>query len=169
VTAVRLRLLVLLSLSCAPALADDPPTIDYQPASCTVPDQAMSICAAITDDVQVAKATVYFRAEKQQYYSFVEMAFGGIDYCATLPAVRGNKTAAIEYYVQAVDNQYQPARTSTYRMVVQTNGVCEFPPIEKNAARAAAIRVFATHKKQGGKLDGAFDPKGVTFVPVASN
>jgi len=164
--AVRLQLFVLLSLACLPAFADDPPTIDYQPASCTVAGRPLSICASISDDSQVAKATVYFRSEKEKYYSFAEMTFGGIAYCATLPAVRANKTAAIEYYVQAVDDQYQPARTSTYRMVVQTSGVCEFPPIERNASRAAAIRVFATHKKQGGKLDDAFDSKGVTFVPV---
>jgi hypothetical protein len=165
---VRLQLfLLLLSLVCLPAFADDPPSIDYQPASCTVSGQPLSICASVTDDVQVAKAAVYFRAEKEKYYSFVEMSFGGISYCATLPAVRPNKTAAIDYYVQAVDDQYQLTRTSTYRLVVRTSGVCEFPPLEKNAARAAAIRVFASHKKQGSKLDDAFDPKGVTFVPVA--
>jgi hypothetical protein len=164
---VRLPLLVLLSLLCTPALADDPPVIEYQPPSCTVPGQPISICASIGDDVQVAKAAVYFRADDNKYYSFVDMVFGGINYCATLPAVRSTKTAAVDYYVQAVDDQYQPQRTSTYRMIIKDPGLCEFPPIEKNAARAAAIRVVATHSKQGRKLDSAFEPKGVTFVPAA--
>ena len=51
-------------------------------------------------------------------------------------------------------------------MNVQPEGVCEFPPIEKDAARAASIKVYATNKKQGKKLDDAFSASGVTFVPV---
>jgi hypothetical protein len=160
---VKLRSCAILLLLAGSARADDPPVIEYQPTPCTVPDSALSLCAAIGDDTQVAKASVYFRAEGQKYYSYVDMVFGGINYCATLPGVRSKKV--VEYYVQAVDDQYQPSRTSTYRLFVEPPGVCEFPPLEKNAARAAAIRVFATHQKQGGKLDGAFDPRGVTFVP----
>jgi hypothetical protein len=160
---VRLWLWAVLLLLAGPVWADDPPMIEFQPTPCTVPDAALSICAGISDDTQVAKATVYFRAEGQKYYSYVEMVFGGISYCATLPGIHSGKAA--EYYVQAVDDQYQPSRTSTFRMIVQPTGVCEFPPIEKNAIRAAAIRVFATHQKQGRKLDGAFDQRGVTFVP----
>ena len=45
--------------------------------------------------------------------------------------------------------------------------MCEFPPLEKDAKRAASIRVFATNKKQGKKLPDEFLPTGVTFVPVA--
>jgi hypothetical protein len=45
--------------------------------------------------------------------------------------------------------------------------VCEFPPVEKDAARAAAIVVHATHARQGKKLDDAFVAAGVSFVPVA--
>ena len=33
-------------------------------------------------------------------------------------------------------------------------------------AKARAITVYATSQKQGGKLPGAFDSSGVTFVPV---
>jgi hypothetical protein len=74
-------------------------------------------------------------------------------------------TKAIEYYVQAVDDTYQPQRTSTYRLAVQPEGVCEFPPVEKDAAKAAAIKVLATNRKQGKKLDDGFGTTGVTFVP----
>jgi hypothetical protein len=88
-----------------------------------------------------------------------------VNHCGTLPAPR-DKTKAIEYYVQAVDNAYQPTRTSTFRLPVERDGVCEFPPIEKNAAKAAAIKVFATNRRQGRKLDDGFEPTGVTFVPV---
>ena len=93
------------------------------------------------------------------------MAFTGVNYCGTLPGPR-EKTKAIEYYVQAVDDNYQPQRTSTFRLPVQPEGVCEFAPLEKDAAKAAAIKVLATNRKQGKKLDDGFNPTGVTFVPL---
>jgi hypothetical protein len=43
---------------------------------------------------------------------------------------------------------------------------CEFAPVEKDAARAAAIKVHATSQKQGKKLPGEFVAAGVSFVPV---
>jgi hypothetical protein len=163
-----LRYAVLLLAGAAPALADDPPEVDHQPTPCTIPDKAISLCATITDDVQVAKARIYFRRAGEDFYSYVEMAFGGLSYCGTIPAPREGKAPTIEYYIQAVDDQYQPQRTSTYQITVQPEGVCEFPPLERDPGRAASIKVYATHKKQGKKLDDAFVASGVTFVPVPS-
>ena len=103
----------------------------------------------------MAVARIYFRRAGEDYYAFVPMAFTGVSYCGTLPAPR-EKAKAIEYYVQAVDDSYQPQRTSTFRLPVQPEGVCEFPPVEKDAAKAAAIKVYATNRKQGKKLDDGF-------------
>jgi hypothetical protein len=158
---------VLLSLAAGlpAAWADDPPVVEHQPLPCAVSGRALSVCATVSDDVQVARARVFFRPTEEKYYSVVDMVFGGIQYCATLPAVRRGRTAALEYYVQALDDQYQAQRTNTYRMAVDPR-VCDSPPIEQDPKRAQAIRVYATHKKQGGKLSGVFESKGVTFVPV---
>jgi hypothetical protein len=95
------------------------------------------------------------------------MTFGGISYCGTLPGPRAGKTKAVEYYVQALDDQYQAQRTSTYQLQVQAPSVCEFPPVEKDAARTAAITVHATDRKQGKRLPDGFVDTGVTFVPFA--
>jgi hypothetical protein len=162
---VLLSAVVLLLLPSALARADDPPAVEHQPAPCTVPEKAVSLCAAISDDGNVATARLYFRRAGEDYYAFVNMAFTGVSYCGTIPGPR-EKTKAIEYYVQAVDDSYQPQRTSTYRLAVQPEGVCEFPPVEKNAAKAAAIKVLATNRKQGKKLDDGFNAAGVTFVPL---
>ena len=152
----------------APALAQAaaPPAVEHQPALCTVPGKAISLSAALSDDGTVAVARLYFRRAGEKYYSFVDMSFTGISYCGTLPPPREKKTKAIEYYVQAIDDQYEPARTSTFRLPVEPEGVCEFPPLEETRERAAAIKVFATSRKQGKKLDGGFLKAGVTFVPV---
>ena len=156
----------LLLLPGAAARADDPPSLEHQPALCTVPEKPLSLCAAISDDGNVATARLYFRRAGEDYYGFVNMAFTGVSYCGTVPGPRA-KAKAIEYYVQAVDDKYQPTRTSTFRLAVEPEGACEFPPLEKDAAKAASIRAFATNVKQGKKLDDAFVEAGVAFVPVA--
>jgi hypothetical protein len=149
-----------------PVRADDPPAIEHQPAGCTVPNQALSLCASISDDGTVQKARIYFRKAGEDFYSYVDMAFQGLTYCGTVPAPREGRVKTLEYYVQAIDDQFQPQRTSTFQMMVQPEGVCEFPPLEKDAKKAQGIRVFATNKKQGGKLPDDFVTTGVTFVPI---
>ncbi len=156
---------VLLLLTAGRAPADDPPVVEHQPAICTVPDKPLSLCAAISDDGTVATARIYFRRAGEDYYAFVDMSFTGVSYCGTIPGPR-EKTKAIEYYVQAVDDAYQPQRTSTFRLPVQPEGVCEFPPLERDPAKTANIRVVATNRRQGKKLDDGFNPTGVTFVSL---
>ena len=153
-----------LVLTAALAAANDPPAVDHVPALCTVADKPISLCAAISDDGNVAVARVYFRREGEDYYSFVPMTFTGVSWCGTLPAPR-EKAKTIEYYVNAVDDTYQPQRTSTFRLPIKPEGVCEFPPTVE-PAKAGAIKVYATNRKQGKKLDDAFGVAGVTFVPL---
>jgi hypothetical protein len=164
---VRLALLCAL-LPGPAAFADDPPAIEHHPFPCTVPAKVISLCAGISDDQNVSAARLYFRRAGEDYYSFADMSFRGINYCGTLPAPRAGKLKVIEYYVQAVDDQFQAQRTSTFQLKVVSEGQCEFPPVEKDAARAGAVKVFATHKKQGSKLDDAFERTGVTYVPLGA-
>jgi hypothetical protein len=163
---VKAEVTLALALSAAVVAAGESPRVEHQPLPCTVPGKPLSLCASITDDNQVAKARVYFRPAGEKFYSFVEMAFGGINFCATLPAPRAGKIDALEYYVQGVDDEYDAQRTSTFQMNVLPEGVCEFPPVEKDPARAGAIVVHATSTKQGRKLDDAFTATGVSFVPA---
>jgi hypothetical protein len=142
------------------------PIVEHQPSPCTVPDKPISLCATITDDNEVAKARLYFRKTGEKYWNVIDMAFGGISFCGTLPAPRA-KTAALEYYIQGIDDTYEAQRTSTYELRVQGEDQCGFPPVESDRQKASAITVYATHKKQGKKIDdGAFNPAGVTFVPA---
>ncbi len=164
-TRVGVLLLAGFLASPAPGTADDAPSIEHQPVPCTVPGKAIKLCASVSDDVQVVTARVYFRKAGQDFYNFVDMGFTGLNYCATLPAPRDGKLKSIEYYMQAADDQFQPTRTSTYQLAVQPENICEFPPLA-DPTRAAAIKVFATNRKQGRKLDDAFLETGVTYVPV---
>ena len=160
----RAALLGVAACLAAATAGAEPPAVEHQPVPCTVPDKALSLCANITSDRQVAKSRVYFRAAGEKFYSFVEMVFGGLNFCGTLPGPREGKVKTLEYYVQAVDDQYDSTRTSTFQIAIQPT--CEFPPLEKDAAKAAAITVYATHKDQGKKLPDEFQGAGVSFVPV---
>lgn len=156
-----------MTLAVGPALwADDAPEIEHQPAICTVASKPLSLCAAISDDAMVEKARLYFRHEKDKFFSFVEMGFTGMQHCGTLPAARAGKARAVEYYIWAIDDAYLIKRTSTFSLPVQSPDVCGFPPLELDAARAAKITVNATHKDQGKKLSDKFETTGVTFVPA---
>jgi hypothetical protein len=146
--------------------AAEPPSVDHQPVPCTAADKPLSLCATVTDDGQVAKSRVYFRSAGDKFYSFVDMTFGGLNFCGTLPAPRGGRVKTLEYYIQAVDDQYESTRTSTFQMAVQPEAACEFAPVEKDPAKIGAITVYATHKDQGKKLPEAFEAGGVSFVPV---
>jgi hypothetical protein len=144
----------------------DAPAVDHQPVPCTLPEKALTLCATVTSDKQVAKVRVYFRPAGDKFYSFVDMVFGGLNFCGTLPGPREGKVKTLEYYIQAIDDQFESTRTSTFQMAVQPEGACEFPPVEKDPAKAAAITVYATHKDQGKKLPDGFQGAGVSFVPV---
>jgi hypothetical protein len=158
----------LLALVAAGVQANDAPEIEHQPSTCTVGGEPISICASISDDNQVARARVYFRRPGEKFYNYVEMSFAGLNYCSTLPAPLAGKIEKIEYYLQAIDNEYETRRTSTYSLDVKTESGCDFPPIEKDAARRSAIKVYATSLEQGIKVPKGFDPTGVTFSPVTT-
>jgi hypothetical protein len=162
--AVARTLVFVLLPGLAPLALAEPPSVDHQPVPCTLPEKPSSLCASITDDGQVAAARIYFRSAGEKFYNFVDMAFGGLRFCGTVPAAHAGKVAAIEYYVQAVDDQYESQRTSTFNMNVSAE--CEFPPVLKDAP-AAPIVVHATSQKQGKKLPEEFVAAGVSFVPVA--
>ena len=165
---IRLAFVSALLIGGGPVLADDPPSVEHQPAPCSIPDKAIKLCAAISDDGTVAKARIYFRKAGEDFYNYVDMVFQGLNYCGTVPAPREGKIKTLEYYIQAIDDQFQPQRTSTFQMAIQPEGMCEFPPEEKDAKRIASIRVFASNKKQGNKLPDDYVATGVTFVPVAT-
>ncbi len=146
----------------------EPPTVDHQPSPCTVPDQPIGLCATVTDDGQVTKVRLYFRPEGDKFWQVVDMTFNGINFCGTLPAPRPGRLRTVEYYVQAVDDQYESQRTSTFQLAVQPPDQCGFPPVEKDPARLSQITVYATNAKQGKKLSDDFELTGVTFVPFGT-
>jgi hypothetical protein len=150
-----------------PAGADESPTIEHQPSSCTVAGKPFTLCSRVSDDVQVARVTLYFRRAGETFFSFVVASFDGINFCATLPAPRDGRAGNIEYYVQAVDSSFQTQRGSTFLLQVQTAEQCSFAPVESDPQKAAQLVVYATNQKQK-KLPEGFVESGVKFVPLGA-
>jgi hypothetical protein len=162
---VRVLGVFLLTMA-AHASAGEPPAIEHQAATCTDAGQPISLCANIADDDKVERARIYFRKPGEKHNIFVEMAFVGLNYCGTLPAP--TSVPAVEYYMEAIDSEYDKTRTSTYKLEVKPTGSCDFPPIEKDETRRTAIKVYATEVKQGIRLPKGFDSGPVTFVPATT-
>jgi hypothetical protein len=150
-----------------PAGADEPPAIEHQPAACTVPNVPFTLCARVTDDVQVGRTSIYFKRAGETWFAYVVASFDGANFCATLPAPRPGK-APVEYYFQAVDSAFQLRRNSTYLLQVQAEDECAFAPVEKDAAKTAAIVVYAVNPKQK-RFSDAFAENGVRFVPAGGH
>jgi hypothetical protein len=157
---------LLSALAVAPVLANDPPLVEHQPAQCSLVTRPIELCASVLDDGDIAKVRTYFRRPAEKEYLISEMKFEGARFCTTLPGVKAGKLRSLEYYIQAIDTEYESKRTSTYQLLIQNEQDCAFPATQKDAAKASAITVHATSNKQGSKLPDYLEPAGVTFVPV---
>jgi hypothetical protein len=158
--------LLLLSLSClpSPALAEEP-TIDHQPVECSTPEKNTRICAYVLDDGEVKRVRAYFRAEKQEAFYWSDMAFDGIQFCATLPVAKKN-VSTLEYYVWAVDDGFQSVRTRTYPVSLSPTSPCAFPVVDEEPERIGKLVVNATSEKQGTSIE-EFEERGIIqFVPL---
>ena len=157
-------------LALAPAVTavsavNDEPLIDHQPVECTVPEKNARICAYVLDDGEVKRVRVYFRSQNQDAYYWSEMAFDGIQFCATLPVAR-DKVRHIDYYVWSVDNEFQTARTRPHKISMSESSSCSYPVIDEDPERIASIVVNATSSKQGNKIKD-FEEKSVAkFNPT---
>jgi hypothetical protein len=116
----------------APAFANDPPLVEHQPAQCSVLAKPIELCASVLDDGDIAKVRTYFRRPGEKEYLVSEMAFEGARFCTTLPGVKAGKLRSLEYYIQAVDTEYESKRTSTYQLQMQTEEECAFPAVQKD-------------------------------------
>ena len=148
------------------ASVNDPPVVEHQPAQCSLIGKPIELCASVLDDGDIAKVRTYFRRPGDREYLVSEMTFEGARFCTTLPGVRAGKLKTLEYYIQAVDTEYESKRTSTYQLQIQTEEDCAFPAVQKDAKKASSIVVQGTSAKQGTKIPDFLEPAGVTFVPA---
>ena len=161
---IRAAVILVLSTLSVPTWADEP-VIDHQPVLCSLRGKNPRVCAAVADDGEVKHARVYFRAEGQEAFYWSEMAFDGVQYCATLPVAKKSRRS-IEYYLWAVDDEFESQRTRTYRISLVPTAPCDYPVFDEEPDRISNLVVHATSPKQGKSID-EFEDTGIReFVPV---
>jgi hypothetical protein len=149
----------LLWLAAASYAFADEPVVDHQPVECSVPEKNARICAYVLDDGEVKRVRTYFRAEKQEAFYWSDMAFDGIQFCATLPVAKKG-VPSIEYYIWAVDDEFQSIRTRSYSISLVPTSPCAYPVVDEDPARVSNLVVYATSEKQGKKIEG-FEEQGI--------
>jgi hypothetical protein len=143
-----------LALALVEALAaqeNQPPVIRHQAIECVRPGGRALVCAQVTDDTGVAHVRVVFRAAGTQAYYWTPMAFEGSRYCATLPAPLP-ATVAVEYYVEALDDRFEPSRTAGVRLPSRPDCGESTPP------RDSGLAVVGTTRRGQASSPAGFDP-----------
>ena len=162
---MRTLLFVLALTAAANGSRADEPLIDHQPVVCSLPEKNPRICTYVADDGEVKKVRIYFRAQNQEAFYWSEMAFDGIQYCATLPVAKSN-VRNVDYYIWAIDNDFESQRTRTFTISVDPNTPCEYPVFDEDPGRISNLTVYATSPKQGDSIKD-FEKEGVVrFVPA---
>jgi hypothetical protein len=84
------------------ALDTKPPVIIHTPRITAIERSPIRISATITDDIEVASATLFFRITGEETWASTSMSPIGNNYSATIQASNVT-TAGVEYYIRAVD------------------------------------------------------------------
>ena len=158
------------SLGVSTPAAGEEPTIDHQPVICSIPGRNARICAQVLDDGEVKRVRTYFRAYRpdkkkgDSAFYFTAMAFDGIQYCATLPIAK--KDRDLQYYIWAVDDQFDSTRTRNFDVSLAPEQSCAYPVVDDDPERTRNLTVNATSPDQGSKIK-EFESSGIkSFVPV---
>lgn len=144
------------SIGRAGAQENEPPAIRYDPPACENAGKRARVCAYVVDETGIAQVRVSFRAHGAPAYYWTPMAFDGALYCAWLPAPLA-ETRAVEYYIEAIDDKFEPSRTADHSFVLSH----DCPPTPQQPAEAPAL-VGTTVPGQPASPQG-FDP--ATFKP----
>lgn len=135
------------------------PVIQDETADCFKSGDRPRICAHVMDERAVASARVYFRSRDAKGFYWAELSFDGARYCATLPRPSGE--TRVEYYLEAVDEGYETARTRSRSLEARSG--CR----ASTADPSAPPTVVHTTVPQQDPVPAGFDPRTLKpFTPA---
>jgi hypothetical protein len=103
-----------------------PPDIYHENITTANEGESIPISATITDDTEVASATLFYRITSEGAWITTPMEHVGDNYSATIPASNVT-TAGVEYYIKAVDgvlntaNKPATAPKKSYPITIKVN------------------------------------------------
>jgi hypothetical protein len=139
-----LRLSLALVVGAASAAHSQAVTIDHKAVGCIVVGKYPKMNACFTPAADLARSRVYFRPEGVTSWYYVEMKTDQPCFTGTLPRP-GKKLVGkkIEYYVEAQNKTFEPARTSEYApIVVRSAQECKKDAPVAPFVNNAAVAVF---------------------------
>jgi VWFA-related protein len=122
-----------------PAIAEDPATIALA-SECQPPDEELTICALVSDDVEpyVTNVKLFYRVTGEVIYTTLPMTQGDPgQYCAAIPDISLPEGGGIDYYITASDGMAtvslpsQDPQNNPYRIALCPNdppGIAHEPP-----------------------------------------
>lgn len=117
------------------------PTISHTAIDIWSKDSALPISAAITDNVGVTSATLYYKKSTDASYTSSSMSASGSSYSATIPSsVFDATTHDVEYYISATDGantKYSPTSYSTSPNSITITATDSIPPTTSLVSIAA--------------------------------
>jgi uncharacterized repeat protein (TIGR02543 family) len=109
-----------------------PPAVAHSPVTSAVVSTALPITTAITDNIGVQEATLFYRTTGTSTFTSVAMTAAGSTYSATIPAGAVTK-AGVQYYLEASDAASNVRRVPSaapgrpYNVVVGTSVFTDDP------------------------------------------
>ena len=139
--------------------------VDHQPVECSVPEKNPRICAPTSSTTaRVKRVRVYFRSDRQDAYYWSEMAFDGIQFCATLPVAKGRREGTSTTTCGRSTTSFRSRATrSQYEISMRETTSCSYPVIDEDPERIASLVVNATSEKQGDEIKD-FEEESVANV-----
>ncbi len=125
-----------------------PPTIELDTGPCARPATRPWICARIFDDGTITKVRALFRARGSEPFYWTEMRFEGSRYCASLP-LPSKKTRAIDFYVEAVDDEYELSRSRDQQLEIDAGCKVEPAPEPEGPACVGTTTAHQPDKPAG--------------------
>jgi hypothetical protein len=144
-------------------------TVQHDGVGCVLAEHHPRLEARISPEDEVARARVFFRTAGTPHWYFVEMTSQAGSWTGVLPKPKAS-TERIEYYLEATDKVFSPARTPERTApVVPGPAACQKDAVM--AASAPAARVVVTAAAGGpavpaGFLDAGLLAAGGAGVPV---
>ena len=137
---MKIAVLFALSLTIAMGIVaqDTAPVIDHDPSRCFEVGSFPKLCALVTAGGSLGQARAYFRASGTTKWYYVDLAEEEGELCSALPSPLP-ETRGVEYYLEVVDEEFQPAITPTAEARVVSDGSCGMPVYET----AGVVSVFS--------------------------
>jgi hypothetical protein len=138
----RAAVATLLATLVSVSLAEAALTVQHDGVGCVLAENHPRLEARITPEGEVARARVFFRTAGTPHWYSVEMTSRAGSWTGVLPKPKAS-TVRIEYYLEATDKVFAPARTpDRIAVVVQGPAACQKDAVM--AASAPAARVVVT-------------------------